>query len=94
MQTLGTLVATALNVQPALVYDPRYMEFEQWACLMCEQYAAQQLSIPDNDADWKSWAVGLLAIDLFTTQGVPDPYGFENWQDWASALLNTMNGGN
>lgn len=91
---MGTLVATALNVQPALVYDPRYMEFEQWACLMCEQYASQQLSIPDNDADWKSWAVGVLAIDVFTNQGVPDPYGFENWQDWAAALLNTVNGGN
>lgn len=86
-------MATVLDVQSALVYDPRYMEFVEWACLMCEQYAAQQLSIPDNDADWKSWAVGLLAIDLFTTQGVPDPYGFENWQDWAAALLNTVNGG-
>lgn len=87
-------MATALEVQSALVYDPRHMEFEQWACLMCEQYAAQQLSIPDNDADWKSWAVGLLGIDVFTNQGIPSPYSFENWQDWASALLNVMNGGN
>ena len=87
-------MATALEVQSALVYDPRHMEFEQWACLMCEQYAAQQLSIPDNNADWKSWAVGLLGIDVFTNQGIPSPYSFENWQDWASALLNVMNGGN
>lgn len=87
-------MATVLDVQSALVYDPRYMEFEQWACLLCEQYAAQQLSIPDNEAEWKSWAVGLLGIDLFTNQGIPSPYSYENWQDWASALLNVMNGGN
>ena len=87
-------MATALDVPSPLVYDPRYMEFEQWACLLCEQYAAQQLSIPDNNADWKSWAVGVLGIDVFTNQGIPSPYSYENWQDWASALLNVMNGGN
>jgi hypothetical protein len=70
------------------------MEFEQWACLLCEQYAAQQIAIPGNEDEWKSWAVGLLAIDVFTNQGIPSPYNYENWQDWAAALLNVMNGGN
>jgi hypothetical protein len=70
------------------------MEFEQWACLLCEQYAAQQLGIPGSEIEWKSWAVGLLAIDVFTNQGIPSPYNYENWQDWAAALLNVMNGDN
>ena len=86
-------VATAPNLQSPLVYDPRYMEFDHWAALMCEQYAAQQLAVPDDQTDWKSWAVGLLGIDVFTDQGIPSPYSFEDWQDWASALLNVMNGG-
>jgi len=85
-------VATEVNLNSPLVYDPRYMEFEDWASLMCEQYASQQLSVPYALMDWKSWAVGLLAIDVFTTQGIPDPYAFEDWQDWASALVNVMNG--
>lgn len=86
-------MVTAPNPRSALVYDPRYMEFDYWACLMCEQYAAQQLAIPDATTDWKSWAAGLLAIDVFTNQNIPDPYGFEDWQEWASAMLNVMNGG-
>lgn len=77
----------------AILYDPRYMEFEQWGCLVCEQFAAQSLSIPDAETDWKSWAAGLLAIDVFINQNIPDPYGFDEWQDWASAVLNVMNGG-
>lgn len=84
-------MATALN-QP-LIYDPRYMEFNHWASLMCEQYAAQQLAIPSEESDWQSWAAGLLAIDVFTSQGAPSPYAFDNWQDWASALINVMSGG-
>ena len=86
-------MATVPNLQSPLVYDPRYMEFDHWACLMCEQYAAQQLAIPNALTDWQSWATGLLAIDVFMNQGIPDPYGYEDWQEWASALLNVMNGG-
>lgn len=81
------------NLQPPLVYDPRYMEFVDWASLMCEQYSAQQLAIPDQMTDWKSWAAGLLAIDVFTNQAIASPYSFDDWQDWASSLVNVMNGG-
>lgn len=79
--------------QSPLVYDPRYFEFEDWASLMCEQYAAQNIQIPDRSTDWKAWAAGLLAIDVFVNQGIPGPYVFDDWHDWASAVVNVMNGG-
>ena len=86
-------MAIARNVQSALVYDPRYHTFESWASLMCEQYAAQQLEYPNQSTDWKAWGAGLNAIDLFTNNAVPNPYSFDDWQDWASSLVNVMNGG-
>jgi hypothetical protein len=58
---------------------------------MCEQFATQQLEIPDERTDWKSWATGLIAIDLFVNEGIPDPSVFENWQDWAAVLVLTVN---
>ena len=75
----------------ALVYDPRYHTFESWAALMCEAYAGQQLQIPAPDVDFKSWGAGLKAIDIFANEGIPEPYLFEDWQDWASALVNAVN---
>ena len=75
----------------AFVYDPRYHTFESWASLMVEQYAAQQLSIPTADTDWKLWGQGLLAIDVFTNEAVPNPIQYDDWQEWASALLGAMN---
>jgi hypothetical protein len=74
-----------------LVYDPRYHTFDSWASLMVEQYAAQQLEIPNNQTDWKLWGQGLLAIDIFTNEGVPNPSQYEKWEDWATALLGAMN---
>ena len=82
-------MATILNT--ALVYDPRYHTFESWASLRVEQYAAQQLAIPDANTDWKEWASGLKAIDVFTNEGIPGPFIFDDWQEWAEALVNAVN---
>jgi hypothetical protein len=74
-----------------LIYDPRYQTFESWACLMVELYAAQQLEIPDSTTDWKLWGNGLGAIDVFTNEALPRTEEFENWFDWAAALVNAVN---
>lgn len=75
----------------SFVYDPRYQTFESWASLMCEEYAANQLQIPTSDVDWQGWGAGLKAIDIFANEGIPQPYEFDNWQEWASALVNAVN---
>ena len=78
-----------LNVSQ--IYDPRYHDFVSWASLMCELYAVQQLAIPNENTDWKEWASGLKAIDVFTNEGIPGPYIYDNWQDWTEALVNAVN---
>jgi hypothetical protein len=75
----------------ALVYDPRYHTFESWAALMVEQYAAQQLEIPTAQTDWKLWGNGIKAIDVFTNEAIPSTDNYENWNDWAAALLGAVN---
>lgn len=75
----------------ALIYDPRFHTFESWACLMCELYASNQLQVPILEIDWKSWAAGLKAIDVFANEAIPEPYGFDDWQDWASAVVGAVN---
>jgi len=54
----------------ALVYDPRYHTFESWAALMCELYAAQQLEIPTQFTDWRTWGNGINAIDVFSNEAI------------------------
>lgn len=75
----------------ALIYDPRYHTWDSWASLMVEAYAGQQLAIPDSEQNWKIWAAGLQAIDIFANNAIPNPYTFEKWSDWAEALVNSVN---
>lgn len=74
-----------------VIYDPRNHTFESWASLMCELYAAQQLTAPNADTIWQEWGNSLKAIDVFTNEGAPSTEGFLHWQDWASALMGAIN---
>jgi len=74
----------------SLIYDPRGHTFESWACLMCELYATQQLAIPDANTDWYQWGEGLKAIDVFTNEGIPGPAVFNDWQEWAQAVVGAV----
>lgn len=81
----------ATNNPVGLVYDPRYHTFNSWASLMCELYAAQQLSIPTDSTDWHQWGNGLLAIDVFTNEAVPTTDLYDDWEAWATALMGAVN---
>ena len=74
----------------SLIYDPRGHTFDSWASLMCELYATQQLAIPDASTDWRQWGEGLKAFDVFTNEGIPGPAVFEDWQDWAQAVVGAV----
>jgi len=58
---------------------------------MCELYAAQQLEIPNENTDWKIWGNGINAIDVFSNEAIPHTDNFENWFDWAAALVGAVN---
>lgn len=81
------MATNALNIQ-ALIYDPRYHDFQSWASLMVEAFASNQLEIPDKDSNWQEWALSLKAIDLFNNEAVPSPYEFENWDEWVQQTIN------
>ena len=75
----------------ALVYDPRGHTFESWAALMVEAYSTQQLQMGLPEDKWQEFATSLLAIDVFNNDAVPQPYAFDRWNEWAEAVVNTVN---
>jgi len=74
-----------------MVYDPRYHTWDSWSSLMVEAYAGQQLAIGVPEEQWRDWADGINAIDIFTNEAIPRSKGFDNWQDWAAALVGAVN---
>jgi len=58
---------------------------------MCELYAPQQLEIPNAHTDWKTWGNGLSAIDVFTNEAIPRTDQYDDWHEWAAALVSAVN---
>lgn len=74
-----------------LIYDARYHTFESWSALMVEAYSAQQLAIGIPENQWRDWATGLMAIDIFQTEALPAPHMFNEWHEWVDAVRNAVN---
>lgn len=74
----------------AVTYDPRYQTWNNWASLMVEAYDSQNLEIPGKEDFWKGWAAGFVGIDRFARGSMPDPYGYDDWVDWALAVNNVL----
>lgn len=36
-----------------------------------------------SDDQWQEWAVGLVRAPVFAQRGLPDPYQFSDWREWA-----------
>jgi hypothetical protein len=80
-----------MTIGLALVYDPRGHTFESWSALMVESYASQQLEINVPEEKWLDFASGLMAIDIFQNDAMPNPSLFKNWNDWAEEVVNVVN---
>ena len=72
-----------------IAYDPRGMTWDQYCKLIEELFASNQLGHV-TESDWRMWVDGLNGIGYFVQSGVPDHRGYENWQDWATAMTGIM----
>lgn len=75
--------------------DPRYTaSFEEWADFMyptLEQYGVV-VQFTEGD-DWKSWAAGLLSLNPLARLGAPQPYAFDDWEEWAMRFIGILDQG-
>jgi hypothetical protein len=76
--------------QLPLIYDPRYQTWEDWSSLMVEAYSGQQLQIGVPENQWKDWASGLMAIDVFQNEAMPNPNFYGDWQEWATVMIGAI----
>jgi hypothetical protein len=67
---------------------PMGLEFVEWGTLVSEQLAAYHVPAPANNEAWREWAQNLFYEPILGF--APQPYGFDNWLDWARAFRDTF----
>lgn len=64
--------------------DPIGMTVREWSdAVRLTVKSAWSLGRLDDEALWRDWAVGLVRANSITAQVLPDPYGFDDWREWA-----------
>ena len=65
--------------------NPEGHTFERWA---------SELVMLDNNIpspighDWRTWASKINDVSELAEHGVPNPYSFPTWQQWAANFIN------
>lgn len=77
------------NPNFALLPTPIGIKFTDWASVVAEQLSTYGVSVPPDEAQWRDWAA-YFSSGAIPGAVVPNPYGFDGWQSWASALIGTI----
>lgn len=64
--------------------DPRGMTLRDWAdSVVLSVGSTWSIGKLTDEARWQDWAIGFTRAPTFAKQVVPNPYGFEDWREWA-----------
>ena len=65
--------------------------WESWNGNMLHYFGQEPLPRVEEN-NWTEFAYVMSGLPTFASYGVPSPDGFQNWQDWVSAVISMVNG--
>ena len=82
---------SAPNFQQFFPCLPDYMAWEDWLGNVVIYYGQKNIELT-NEENWQQGAMNIVQSETFGTYPVPNPITFDNWQDWALAFTEMVNG--
>lgn len=74
--------------------DPRGLTFQEWADFSVPDFERFGLvGRADDPDDWRSWCNRVANLSELQQRGVPSPYEFGDWQEWAMAVAQQFDKG-
>ena len=70
---------------------PAYSTWDEWNGQLVHYFGEQQFPILP-ETEWIEVAQAVTVNPVFDQYAIPDPRGFDNWQDWAFSLTLAVNG--
>ena len=72
-------------------FIPQGASWDSWNGNLVMFYSQELIPYTIDENDWKMVAKNVSQLPTFMAYPVPDPDLYENWQDWASALVGAVN---
>ena len=65
--------------------------WEAWNGNMLHYFGEEPLPRVDEE-NWPEFARSMNSLTTFSVYSLPDPEGFDNWHDWVSIVISSVNG--
>ena len=74
-----------------MAFDPRFLTWPHWieltgSALKPYGYTPRKV----EEKDWRQWAEAAFALPALAEKGIPSPYGYAGWRDWAYKLNEAL----
>lgn len=74
--------------------DPRGLTVVEWADYVVPEVEAYgNVGRLDDADDWRAWANRVASLSEMQKRGVPSPFQFTGWEEWAFALCQQFDQG-
>ena len=77
--------------QQSFPYSPDYMSWEDWNGNMIHYFGEEPLPYVPED-NWQEFARVMGSLTTFSAYGFPGPETYDDWRDWAEAIIVIVNG--
>lgn len=82
---------TTHSVQKFFPITPDYMTWEDFSGNLAIYYGREPVMFATEE-NWRDGAENIASMSTFSAYPVESPDRFENWQDWARAFTEIING--
>lgn len=83
----GILAPVGAETITGTVPDPNLYSLEEWASALPPQFNDTPRVVGDN---WHEFADALCLSRIGLQYGIPSPYMFDNWKDWAVRVYQVL----
>ena len=77
--------------QKVFPFTPENSDWQTFNGNLIMYYGRQPIPITE-EVDWAVTARNIVQLPAFSQYNIPNPEGFENWQDWATQFIILING--
>jgi hypothetical protein len=72
-----------------MIAQPRGLDLKSWADSVCLDLGALGIVGKVEGDNWQAWGAQ-LCNNIDTVANLPNPYGFEKWDEWAERLCSVL----
>jgi hypothetical protein len=81
-----------MTIRQIIEFGPEYSTWADWNGNLVHYFGEETIPYIAEEDHWQEVARNVVQLPTFMNYATPDPDAYTNWQDWALAFIQIVNG--